>query len=145
MCENVNLFTKFDKFKSVYLMEKHRIDSYKNWPFDESSPCSIEKMAEAGFFWSGNDKENDIATCFVCHKNLHGWEPTDDPWKEHAKHAPQCLFIKYGRKEKDLLLEEFFIIFGEVVKSSLKRNLQRIKDKYVTRASADLETFRKQK
>lgn len=59
-------------------------------------------MAEAGFYWSGNDREPDTVTCYICNKTLDGWEPTDDPWKEHAKHAPQCSFVKLGRKEAEL-------------------------------------------
>lgn len=67
---------KFDKFKEVYLMEQHRIDSFEKWPYDETSSCSITKMAEAGFYWTGNrnKEEDDAATCFVCSKQLHGWD-----------------------------------------------------------------------
>lgn len=101
-----NLSEKFNKFKTVHLMEKHRKDSFLKWPYDESSECSVSKMAEAGFYWSGNKTEDDTVTCFVCGKTLHGWDPTDDPWKEHAKHAPQCQFVKYGHKEADLTVSK---------------------------------------
>ncbi|KAI9578333.1 baculoviral IAP repeat-containing protein 5 [Glossina fuscipes] len=145
MYENIDLSAKFDNFKNVYLMEKHRIDSYKKWPFNDNFPCSVVKMAEAGFFWSGNDKENDTATCFVCQKTLHGWESTDNPWKEHAKHAPQCQFVKYGRKEKDLLLEEFLVIFGIIYKSKMQREINRIREVFKAEVSDELENFRTQK
>lgn len=59
-------------------------------------------MAEAGFYWTGTERENDTATCFVCGKTLDGWESEDDPWKEHLKHAPQCEFVKLGRVESDM-------------------------------------------
>lgn len=59
-------------------------------------------MAEAGFYWSGTDAQNDSATCFLCSKELDGWEPTDDPWLEHKKHAPRCAFVKLGRAERSL-------------------------------------------
>ena len=36
-------------------------------------------MAEAGFFHSPNDRDADIARCFVCFKELEGWEPEDNP------------------------------------------------------------------
>ena len=39
-------------------------------------------MAEAGFFHSANDRDADIARCFVCYKELEGWEPDDNPWYE---------------------------------------------------------------
>ena len=37
------------------------------------------QMAEAGFFHSSNDRDPDIARCFVCFKELEGWEPEDNP------------------------------------------------------------------
>lgn len=59
-------------------------------------------MAEAGFYWHGTETEIDIAACFVCGKELDGWEESDDPWSEHRKHAPQCPFVKFGRPETHL-------------------------------------------
>lgn len=104
---------KFDTYKELYLLEKHRIDSFEKWLYDESSSCSITKMAEAGFYWTGNKNkdEDDAVTCFICSKQLHGWDPTDDPWKEHVKHAPQCQFVKYGHKESELTVSMNTIIF----------------------------------
>lgn len=103
----------FDKLKKYYMMESHRIATFQSWPFDENSSCSIRKMAEAGFYWCGNALEKDTVACFVCDKTLHGWEPTDNPWKEHAKHAPQCFFVKKKRPEGELtvrsLLNNFTI------------------------------------
>lgn len=60
------------------------------------------QMAEAGFYWCGTPQENDAAACFLCGKQLDGWEPTDNPWSEHKKHSPQCAFVKLGRAEDDL-------------------------------------------
>lgn len=59
-------------------------------------------MAEAGFFWCGTLQENDAAACFLCGKQLDGWEQTDNPWTEHSKHSPQCAFVKLGRPENEL-------------------------------------------
>lgn len=36
-------------------------------------------MAEAGFFRSSTDRDADITRCFVCFKELEGWEPEDSP------------------------------------------------------------------
>ena len=38
------------------------------------------QMAEAGFYHTPSDNEPDLVTCYVCYKELDGWEPTDDPW-----------------------------------------------------------------
>ena len=37
------------------------------------------QMAEAGFFHSSKDRDADIVRCFVCFKELEGWEPEDNP------------------------------------------------------------------
>ncbi|XP_053963847.1 baculoviral IAP repeat-containing protein 5.2 [Anastrepha ludens] len=103
------------------MMEKNRIDSFKKWPFNENSACSVKKMAEAGFYWSGNEREPDTVTCYVCNKTLDGWEPTDDPWKEHSKHAPQCNFVKYGRKEAELTVHEFINILSVALKARMEQ------------------------
>lgn len=59
-------------------------------------------MAEAGFYWCGTEGAIDVAACFLCGKELDGWESSDDPWLEHKRHAPQCAFSKMGRPEKKL-------------------------------------------
>lgn len=71
-------------------------------------------MSAAGFYWSGNEKENDTATCFMCSKVLDGWEESDNPWLEHQKHAPQCLFVKLGRPECELNVNLYFRIFKKI-------------------------------
>ncbi|XP_017475957.1 PREDICTED: baculoviral IAP repeat-containing protein 5 [Rhagoletis zephyria] len=119
-----------DYSKFGNMMEKNRVESFKKWPFDDSSACSIKKMAEAGFYWSGNEREPDTVTCYVCNKTLDGWEPTDDPWKEHAKHAPQCNFVKYGRKEAELTVDEFIKLFSVAVKGRMEQNLNKVMDQF---------------
>ena len=37
-------------------------------------------MAEAGFYHTPSENEPDLVTCYVCCKEMDGWEPTDDPW-----------------------------------------------------------------
>ncbi|XP_067634439.1 baculoviral IAP repeat-containing protein 5.2 [Eurosta solidaginis] len=129
-------YTKFGK-----MMEKNRVDSFKNWPFDEKCACSIRKMAEAGFYWSGNEREPDTVTCYVCNKTLDGWEPTDDPWKEHAKHAPQCNFVKYGRKETELTVQEFINIFSLALKARMEQNLTKSLEEFRKWAGKEKEKF----
>ncbi|CAD7014269.1 unnamed protein product [Ceratitis capitata] len=114
-----------DYSKFGNMMERNRIESFKKWPFDDKKACSVKKMAEAGFYWSGNEREPDTVTCFVCNKTLDGWEPTDDPWKEHAKHAPQCNFVKYGRKEADLTVQEFINVFSVAVKARMDKHFNK--------------------
>ena len=37
-------------------------------------------MAEAGFFSCATEACPDLVKCFVCFKELEGWDATDDPW-----------------------------------------------------------------
>lgn len=73
-------------------IEENRIKSFKDWVFD-SCECTPKKLAAAGFFHCPTDQEPDAVRCFVCHKELDGWEPTDIPLQEHKKHSPNCPFL----------------------------------------------------
>ena len=37
------------------------------------------QMAAAGFFHCPTDQEPDLVKCFICMKELDGWEPNDEP------------------------------------------------------------------
>jgi len=37
-------------------------------------------MAAAGFYVVGDSNEPDLVECFICGKQLDGWESNDDPW-----------------------------------------------------------------
>lgn len=58
-------------------------------------------MAEAGFYMP-DVKQYDLAVCFVCNKELDGWEESDDPWKEHKKHSSNCCLSRKGWKYSEL-------------------------------------------
>lgn len=58
-------------------------------------------MAEAGFFHLANTNlasagiyKPDRVSCFACHVYLYSWEPNDEPWSEHERHAMQCPFMR---------------------------------------------------
>lgn len=63
-------------------------------------------MAEAGFYLIATDEESDAAQCFICCKQLDGWEPTDDPWEEHRNHSSSCPFVELGKPEEQLTVIE---------------------------------------
>ncbi|KAH8243163.1 hypothetical protein KR032_005059 [Drosophila birchii] len=161
--ESAELRGKLEVFRELNLLEQHRVESFKDWPFPESSPCSISKararamlvlrlftvtltlqMAEAGFYWTGTKRENDTATCFVCGKTLDGWESDDEPWKEHLKHAPQCEFVKVGIAEKELTVTQFLEILGTVVKGSIIKDIKAFKKSFARENEARLEEFMQQ-
>ncbi|XP_022080426.1 baculoviral IAP repeat-containing protein 5-like [Acanthaster planci] len=88
--------------------EANRLASFKDWPFDENCNCMPSKMAAAGFYHCPTAQEPDLVRCFMCFKELDGWEPTDDPMLEHKSHAPKCAFVNKKKDEKDMTVAEFF-------------------------------------
>ncbi|KAJ1527985.1 hypothetical protein ONE63_007913 [Megalurothrips usitatus] len=88
---------------------EERLKSFKHWPFKQG-PCSPDKMAEAGFYAIGKKSEPDLAKCYVCFKELDGWERDDDPWLEHEKHAAQCPFVLLKKKPSELTAKEILTL-----------------------------------
>lgn len=107
--------------KKLKILEEFRIKTFKNWQYSDKENCSVKKvcfekyskrknnfdndlaqMAEAGFYYSGADADDDSATCFVCGKVLDGWENDDEPWTEHEKHAPRCQFVQIHSAQEEL-------------------------------------------
>ncbi|KAL5280978.1 BIRC5 family protein [Megaselia abdita] len=109
--------------EKIHLMESHRLDSFKIWPFTAENNCNIKSMAEAGFYYCGTENDSDSAACFCCGKVLNGWESTDIPIDEHRKHAPQCFFVKIGKFEKDLTVEEFLRVFQASITGGISRKI----------------------
>ncbi|KAM6897132.1 baculoviral IAP repeat-containing protein 5a [Xenentodon cancila] len=91
----------------MYFFE-NRLKTFEGWPFNEDCSCTPENMAKAGFVHTPSENSPDIAMCFFCLKELEGWEPEDDPEKEHASHSPSCHFISLKKKVEELTVEEFF-------------------------------------
>ncbi|KAM3859593.1 baculoviral IAP repeat-containing protein 5-like [Diretmus argenteus] len=96
-----------------YKQEETKLYSYQNrlktfvgWPFNEDCSCTPENMAKAGFIHTPSENSPDTAKCFFCLKELEGWEPEDDPEKEHKAHSPACNFIALKKSVEDLTVEE---------------------------------------
>ncbi|TPP66808.1 Baculoviral IAP repeat-containing protein 5 [Fasciola gigantica] len=89
--------------RSLASYEK-RLETFKNWPYGGRNKCSPEKLAQSGFFHPMKTG-SDVAQCFVCFKELEGWEPDDDPRKEHEQHSPSCPFLKSKPYEEMTALE----------------------------------------
>lgn len=83
-----------------------RLRSFKDWPFKDDCLCTAEKMAEAGFYHTPSENEPDLVTCYVCCKEMDGWEPTDDPWAEHKNHSKACPFISFHKKQSEWTVED---------------------------------------
>lgn len=105
MCSKSNL--KIDPImdSSPLFLVDERIKTFKKWPFSDTEKCNVQNMAEAGFYSMATGSDDaDAAKCFLCGKEMDGWEPSDDPWAEHESHAPKCAFVQLGKKEDELLV-----------------------------------------
>uniref|UniRef100_A0AAY5KU71 Uncharacterized protein n=1 Tax=Esox lucius TaxID=8010 RepID=A0AAY5KU71_ESOLU len=81
----------------------------------------LYKMAKAGFIHTPTENSPDIAMCFFCLKELEGWEPEDDPEKEHKSHSPSCNFICLKKGVTDLTVEDFIKLQKEKQKFHIKK------------------------
>ena len=111
-----------------------RLATFKMWPFTEDCSCTPEKMAAAGFYCCGGENEPDLVRCYFCRKELDGWEPEDDPWKEHVSHAKgRCAFVKLGKKSEDLTVSDVLgMLEAEKYKMILTKGAESWVDKCVT-------------
>ena len=76
------------------------------WPHEGKKgwKCKVGKMIEAGWCYDpaaasshDEEEEQDGVTCFYCNLSLDGWEPKDDPLKEHTRRSPDCAFFALVR------------------------------------------------
>lgn len=81
---------KYPKYASL----PARISSFDGWPsYLDQTPS---EMAMGGFMYAGY---SDYARCFFCGGGLRNWEPGDDPWVEHARWFPKCIFLNQNKGE----------------------------------------------
>ena len=71
-----------------YSKLEDRIKSFVKWP--TRLVQRPKQLAEAGFFYC---KLSDHVKCFYCAGGLKNWEVDDDPWEQHARWYPKCLFV----------------------------------------------------
>ncbi|XP_014770937.1 E3 ubiquitin-protein ligase XIAP isoform X2 [Octopus bimaculoides] len=71
-----------------YASLHERIRTFQSWPHKKPSR---EWVAEAGFYQLGID---DTVCCYMCNGHLREWDESDNPWIEHAKFFPNCLYLR---------------------------------------------------
>ncbi|XP_026996187.1 baculoviral IAP repeat-containing protein 5a [Tachysurus fulvidraco] len=103
----------------LYFYE-NRLLTFDGWPFQEDCVCTPENMAKAGFIHVPSENCPDLAQCFFCLKELEGWEPDDDPEKEHKAHSSSCNFITLKKPVESLTVEEFLRLQKERQKCIIK-------------------------
>lgn len=53
------------------------------WPHPSNFKANADTLAEAGFFYDPSYDDPDNVACYVCGKELSGWETEDDPFDIH--------------------------------------------------------------
>ncbi|KAF5902645.1 baculoviral IAP repeat-containing protein 5.2-like [Clarias magur] len=91
---------------------------------------STKDMAKAGFIHKPTDNSPDVAQCFFCYKELEGWEPEDDPLKEHKSHSPACNFILLNKAVEQLTVEEILKLQKERQKFHIKMSCKHVIEKF---------------
>ncbi|XP_062826842.1 baculoviral IAP repeat-containing protein 5 isoform X2 [Anolis carolinensis] len=106
---------------------------------------TLRKMAEAGFIHTPSENAPDVAQCFVCFKELEGWEPEDDPMEEHQRHSPNCAFLRLQKDTAKLTLQELLKLHKERMINLSKKeiNLKIIElEKYAANVRNEVSSFR---
>jgi hypothetical protein len=74
-------------------LEKRKLSFIgKGW--DQNIPISVDKLSEAGFYFTGL---NDYVKCFSCSVVMRKWAKEDDPFTLHMTHSPDCHFVKLNK------------------------------------------------
>lgn len=100
---------------------------------------NLFQLAEAGFYYVGSKLEPDAVQCFLCDKQLDGWEENDDPWSEHLGHSKGCTFAQLRMTENELTLNQMHKIKEELV----MRQAKKIFDEQIKVYSESLQDIKK--
>lgn len=75
-------------YENYINLDSRRESFPKNFPIQE---ITAHEFSEAGFFFGGI---GDRTKCFFCGVGLTNWNDIDDPWKQHAKFSPNCVYLE---------------------------------------------------
>ncbi|GAP82736.1 putative AT hook domain-containing protein [Rosellinia necatrix] len=66
---------------------KGKASKTPSWPHKGLDP---ETFARAGFYFAPGPENPDNTACFLCGKNIDGWDEDDNPFQEHLRLSPHC-------------------------------------------------------
>lgn len=86
-----------------------RMDTFQTWPL--TTIQDPKNLVMAGLFYT---YEHDVVRCFCCDLGLSEWDIADDPWTEHARHSPNCWYLKRvkGQQYIDQVQEDWKRIYS---------------------------------
>lgn len=71
----------------------NRLETFADWP--SHVPIKPKNLAEAGFYYVGEDPSDDTVCCFSCGGKLDGWKADDNPEEKHRRYfGSHCEFIQ---------------------------------------------------
>ncbi|TDL24666.1 BIR-domain-containing protein [Rickenella mellea] len=83
----------FQKTKGSKSASKSARSATLSWPHPETFKATPSTLAEAGFYFNPSKEDPDNVTCFMCEKELGGWESEDDPFDIHSRKCPKCPWV----------------------------------------------------
>ncbi|KAF9478254.1 hypothetical protein BDN70DRAFT_880217 [Pholiota conissans] len=81
--------SSYKKSKRVKNPDKPSSTITLKWPHPSDFKANPEALAEAGFYFDPAYDDPDNVTCFMCQKELGGWEADDDPFLLHWRKCGQ--------------------------------------------------------
>ena len=64
------------------------------WPHPDSFIATPKTLAEAGFYHDPSEDDPDNVICFMCSKELGGWDSDDDPYRVHVAKSAKCAWAQ---------------------------------------------------
>lgn len=78
-----------DDFRPDWSVMNTRLSSFQAFPHSAQVPA--ERLARAGFYFTG---ESDQVRCFSCLHTIENWHQGDSPVERHKSVSPACMFLK---------------------------------------------------
>jgi hypothetical protein len=116
-------------------MEKARLQTFilvGTWPHqDKNHGAHQKRMAQAGFVYTPQHENDDLATCLYCSTSLSGWEDDDDPlWvfkiKDHTMYSTLQIHCREEHRKR-VAKHNLDCPFFAVPASSSKPNAKAVK------------------
>jgi len=73
---------------------RKRLFTFRHYHWPTQIRQTPYDLAKAGFVYTGH---TDAVLCFNCGTGLQEWQTTDDPYAEHAKQNPNCVYLRSMR------------------------------------------------
>ncbi|KAK3294309.1 uncharacterized protein B0H64DRAFT_425184 [Chaetomium fimeti] len=90
----------YGNYGKVHPLDPAMIEARKatfagRWPYESKRgfKCKTKKLVEGGWKFTPSVEADDMTTCAYCNLALEGWESDDNPFDEHYRREPGCLFF----------------------------------------------------